>query len=73
MHSHQCQGQIAIKVVQTIKCKELNANSEWLLAHYGKITKYLLSPYYEPGIVLGVKDTAVNNQVKIHAPINFSL
>lgn len=65
MHSHQCQGQTAIKVIiQTIQCKELKAHPEGLLAHYGKITKYLLSPYYEPGIILGVKDTAVNKPSK---------
>lgn len=41
---------------------------------HGKVIKYLLCPYYEPGIILGIKDIAVDKpSKKTHALINFSL
>lgn len=47
-------------VVQTTELKELETHFEKLLVHTGKFTKYLLSTYYVLGIILLIKDTAVN-------------
>lgn len=59
LRKNEYQGQRARKAVLTIKSKDLETHSEGLHQDY-KFTEYLLSTYYRPKIILGVKNIAEN-------------
>lgn len=46
-----------------------NGKKPWILLFTYSLSKYLITIYYEPGILLSVKDTEVNGTEKKSLPL----
>lgn len=69
--SHRSQGNKWVVISQGVPLYLLSQSVVPLLSHHTySIQQYLLSTYYVPATVLGIRDTAVNKEVPISALVD---